>query len=257
MDLKLTDKVALVTGGSSGLGRAICVMLADEGAKVAVNYLKNDKIDLVEDADVTVKMIADAGGEALAVPADLVNEDDILEMYRLTEERFGRVDILINNAAFVPKGPITSYTKEMWDYTFSVNMTGLFIAARELVARLLEDGRPGKIVNIASQAAFRGSTTGHLPYDSSKGAVVSFTRALAREVSCKGINVNAVAPGLIMTEMVAKTWEQNKERYLSTMPIARISQPEEVASVAVFLASDAASYIAGATIDVTGGMMMH
>jgi len=136
-------------------------------------------------------------------------------------------------------------------------MTGVFVASRELVRRLLDAERPGKIVNISSQAAFRGSTSGHLPYDSSKGAMVSFTRALALEVSKHGINVNAVAPGMIKTEMVARLWEERKDKYLSRMPINRIALPREIADVVVFLASDAASYITGATIDVSGGMMMH
>lgn len=259
MDLNLYNKVAIVTGASSGLGKTIALMLAEEGAYVAVNYLRtaDGKLDFTDDAEAVVQEILDHGGQAIAVAADMSVEDDILDMFTTVEEQLGPVDILINNAAYLPKGPITGYTQEEWNYTFQVNMTGVFIASRELVKRLLEDDRPGKIVNIASQAAFRGSTTGHLPYDSSKGAMVSFTRALAREVSKDGINVNAIAPGLIKTEMVAKTWEQNKDRYLSDMPINRISLPEEVASVVVFLASDGASYIAGATIDVTGGMMMH
>jgi len=259
MELNLYDKVAIVTGASSGLGKTIAFMLAEEGAAVAVNYLRtaDGSVDFAEDADTVVQQIVDTGGQALAVAADMSVEDDVLAMFDTVEAQFGPVDILINNAAYLPKGPITGYTQEEWNYTFQVNMTGPFVASRELVRRLLEVERPGKIINIASLAAFRGSTTGHLPYDASKGAMVSFTRALAREVSKHGINVNAVAPGMIKTEMVAKTWEQNKERYLARMPIGRIALPEEVATVVVFLASEAADYICGATIDVTGGMMMH
>ena len=259
MDLNFYDKVAIVTGASSGLGKTIAFMLAEEGAAVGVNYLRSadGKLDFTDEAEDVVQQILDTGGQAVAVAADMSVEEDILAMFDTVDEQLGPVDILINNAAYLPKGPITGYTQEEWTYTFQVNMTGPFIASRELVRRLLEASRPGRIVNIASQAAFRGSTTGHLPYDSSKGAIVSFTRALAREVAKDGINVNAVAPGLILTEMVAKTWEQNKDRYLASMPIKRIATPEEVASVVVFLASEAASYITGATIDVTGGMMMH
>ena len=259
MDLNLYGKVAIITGASSGLGKAIAFMLAEEGAAIAVNYLQtaDGKLDFTDEADAVVDEITNTGGQALAVPADMSVEDDILAMFTRVEEQLGPVDILVNNAAYLPKGPITGYTQDEWNYTFQVNVTGMFIASRELVKRLLEDERPGKIVNIASLAAFMGSTSGHLPYDSSKGAMVSFTRALAREVSKNGINVNAVAPGMIKTEMVAKLWEERKDRYLARMPIGRIALPEEVASVAVFLASDAASYICGATIDVTGGMMMH
>ena len=258
MDLNLKDKVALVTGGSGGLGKAICLKFAAEGAKVGVNYLCSEKIDLVDDADAVVEQIRKTWGtEALAVPADLTVEADVLEMFRLMDEKFAHVDILVNNAAYLPKGPITDCTKEEWDHTFEVNVSGAFLAARELVKRLLADERPGKIVNIVSQAAFRGSTTGHLAYDSSKGAMISFTRALALEVSDRGINVNAVAPGMIKTEMVARTWEQNRQRYLAMIPIKRIALPEEIANLVAFLASDAASYMTGATVDISGGMAMH
>jgi len=260
MDLKLKDKVAIVTGASSGLGKAIAFGFAADGAKVAVNFLKNEEkgLDFTDDANAVVAEIKETyGTEAFPVACDLAFEDQILAMYDQVTEALGDVDVLVNNAAYLPKGPITCYTEEEWNYTFQVNMTGVFIATRELVRRLQEAKRPGKIVNISSQAAFRGSTSGHLPYDSSKGAIVSFTRAVALEVSRDGININAVAPGMIKTEMVARLWEERKEKYLSRMPINRIALPSEIANVVVFLASDAASYITGATIDVSGGMMMH
>lgn len=253
MELNLKDKVALVTGGSRGIGRAICLSLAAEGVKVGVNYSSSED----KAKEVVEEIRAKHRVEAILVPGDLSKEDDILAMFVKMEEAFSHIDILVNNAAYCPSGWITDYTKEEWDYTFQVNVSGCFVTSREMVRRLLEAGRPGKIVNIASQAAFRGSTSGHLPYDSSKGALVSMTLALAREVSAKGINVNAVAPGLVMTEMVAKVWEKNKERYLSRIPIKRIATPEEIANVATFLASDAASYITGSTVDVSGGMMMR
>ncbi len=257
MDLQLDGKVALVTGGSSGLGKAICLAFAAEGVKVGVNYLRNEKIDLVDDANAVVEAIRSAGGEAIAIPGDLASEDDIVAMFDALTEAFGVVDILVNNAAYLPTGPMTECTREEWDYTFTVNASGVFVASRELARRLLAAERPGKIVNIASQAAFRGSTTGHLAYDSSKGAMISMTRALTLELSAKGININAIAPGMIKTEMVARTWEKNKERYLARIPIKRIALPEEVANVAVFLASAGASYMSGATVDVSGGMAMH
>ena len=133
----------------------------------------------------------------------------------------------------------------------------MFVASRELVVRWLTTEKEGTIVNITSQAAFRGSTTGHLPYDSSKGAMVSFTVGLAREVAKQGIRVNAVAPGLVRTEMVAETWEEKKDKYLERIPLFRIAEPKEIASIVVFLASTAASYITGATIDASGGMVMR
>ena len=260
MELNLKDRVALVTGASRGLGKAIAFALAAEGVKVAVNYYRNadGSVDLLDEADAVVqKIAADYGAEAMAVPADLGVEDDIHAMLAVVEEKLGPVDIVVNNAAMLGSGPITSYTEQEWNAIFQVNVTGAFILCREFVRRLLAGGRTGKIVNIASQAAFLGSTSGHLPYDASKGAVVSFTRALAREVAPKGINVNAVAPGMIRTEMVAKRLAADEDKYLARIPINRIATPAEVANVVVFLASDAASYMTGTTLDVTGGMMMR
>jgi len=260
MQLNLTDKVALVTGASQGLGKAIARALAEEGAKVAVHYYRNvgKGTDLVADAEAVVRQISDdCGTDATAVPADMAIEADIHEMFRLVEDSLGPVDVLVNNAAALGCGPITGYSEDEWNYIFQVNVTGAFIASRELVRRLLESGRTGRIVNIASLAAFMGSTSGHLPYDCSKGALVSMTRALAREVAADGINVNAVAPGMIRTEMVAQRLADHEAKYLARIPLNRIATVEEVANVVVFLASDAASYMTGTTVDVTGGMMMR
>jgi len=260
MDLKIKDKVAIVTGSSSGVGKAIAFALAGEGAKVVINYLKNQSkgLDFVNDANAVVAEIKQRfGTAAVAIPADLAYEDQIIAMFDQAEEQLGPVDILVNNAAYLPKGPLTGYSVEEWNYTFQVNVTGSFVACRELIKRLRARESKGKIVNIASQAAFLGSTSGHLPYDSSKGAVVSMTRAIARETAKEGINVNAVAPGMVMTEMIAKLWEERKDQYLSRIPMYRIAQPEEIANVVTFLASEGASYMTGTTLDLTGGLMMR
>ena len=260
MDLKIKDRVALVTGSSSGVGKAIAFALAAEGAKVVVNYLKNEAkgLDFGDDARAVVAEIKRRfGTDSVAVAADLACEQQIIALFDAADAQLGPVDILVNNAAYCPKGPLTAYSVEEWNYTFQVNVTGCFVTCRELVKRLRARQAKGKIVNIASQAAFLGSTSGHLPYDSSKGAVVSMTRAIARETAKEGINVNAVAPGMVMTEMIAKIWEERKEQYLSRIPLCRIAQPEEIASVVTFLASDAASYMTGTTLDLTGGLMMR
>lgn len=253
MDLKMKDKVAIVTGSSSGVGKAIAFALAGEGVKVVVNYRRNEANAL----EVVAAIRQRFGTEAVAVSADLAHEEQIIALFDAAEEQLGPVDILVNNAAYLPKGPITDYSVEEWNYTFQVNVTGCFVASRELVKRLRARSSKGKIVNIASQAAFLGSTSGHLPYDSSKGAIISMTRAIARETAKEGINVNAVAPGMVMTEMVAKLWEERKEQYLSRIPMYRIAQPEEIASVVTFLASEGASYMTGTTLDLTGGQMMR
>lgn len=259
MDLKIKDKVAIVTGSSSGVGKAIAFALAAEGVKVVVNYLKNEAkgLDFGDDARAVVAEIKRRFGTDCVAVADLACEQQIIALFDAAEAQLGPVDILVNNAAYCPKGPLTAYSVEEWNYTFQVNVTGCFVTCRELVKRLRARQAKGKIVNIASQAAFLGSTSGHLPYDSSKGAVVSMTRAIARETAKEGINVNAVAPGMVLTEMIAKIWEERKEQYLSRIPMCRIAQPEEIASVVTFLASDAASYMTGTTLDLTGGLMMR
>jgi len=260
MDLKLKDKIALVTGGSHGLGKGICLELAAEGAKVAVNYYRNteENVDLVEAANAVVDEIRDTYGvEAMAVPCDVAKEDEVEEMFRLIEEKLGMVEVLVNNAAVCPTCPVKDMTEAVWTRTIEVNLTGTFLTSRAFVNRLLPAEKKGKIVNISSQAAFRGSTTGHSPYDASKGGIVSFTVALAREVATAGINVNAVAPGMIHTEMTAKTIAANTEKYLNRIPLRWIAKPRDIATVVVFLASEAANYMTGATVDVSGGMLMR
>jgi 3-oxoacyl-[acyl-carrier protein] reductase len=253
MKLNLAGKVALVTGGSRGIGAAICRALAEEGVRVGVNYARHE-----EKAEEVVASIAQAGkGGAVALKGDLERASEIAALFDRLEDCFGPVDILVNNAAYCPGGPIGSYSVEEWEKTFRVNVTGAFVACQEHVRRLLAAGRRGKVVNIVSQAAFLGSTSGHLPYDASKGALVSMTRAVAREVAQAGINVNAVAPGMVRTEMVADKLAANLSRYLSRIPLNRVAEPEDVANAVVFLASSAADYMTGATLDLTGGLMMR
>jgi 3-oxoacyl-[acyl-carrier protein] reductase len=235
MNLNLKDKVALVTGGSGGLGKATCLLLAAEGAKVAVNYRRS-----AERGDVVVREIKEKFG-----------------MFEKIDETFGRIDILINNAAYCPTCQVADMTEQMWNHTLQVNLTGTFLCSREFVKRLLDRRQAGRIVNISSQAAFRGSTTGHAPYDASKGGIVSFTVSLAREVAEKNIMVNCVAPGLMHTEIMDKALRANKQKYINRVPIRRIGKPEEIARVVVFLASDGSDYMTGATVDVSGGLSMR
>lgn len=253
MKLNLKGKSALVTGGSRGIGTAICRDLAEEGVSLGINYNSS-----AAEAEALAEELSEKFGiKAIAIKGNLAEEDDIHAMIKACESAIGPVDILVNNAAYCPSGPLTSYTKEEWEFTFSVNVTGCFIASKEMIKRWLDREIKGKIVNVASQAAFLGSTSGHLPYDSSKGAMVSMTRAIAREVAPKGINVNAVAPGLVKTEMVKKNLETKLDSYLARIPLYRIAEPEEIASIVTFLASDAAAYMTGTTLDATGGMMMR
>lgn len=260
MDLNLTDKVALVTGGSRGLGRAIALALAAEGAKVAVNYYCDPAqgIDLAGEAAELVELIrAGHGVDAVAVAGDVSKAGDVEAMFRHAEESLGPVDVLVNNAGIWPTAYVRDMTEQEWNATLAVNLTGTFLTCREAVRRWLAAGRPGRIVNITSQAAFRGATTGHAHYAASKAGVVSFSISLAREVAARGIRVNCVAPGMIATEMARCALEENEQQYLKRIPLGRIADPAEVADVVAFLCSDRASYITGATVDVTGGMLMR
>jgi 3-oxoacyl-[acyl-carrier protein] reductase len=252
MDLHLKNKVALVTGGSRGLGRAISLALAAEGAGVAVNYRESaDKARAVADE------ITKAGGRAVAVGADIAREAEVVAMFGEVEKALGPVEVLVNNAAYCPVVPTVDIAAGEWDRAFQVNVTGTFLCSREMIRRLLVLGRKGRIVNVSSQAAFRGSESGKSAYDASKGAIVAFTVSLAREMARKGIAVNCVAPGLMYTEMLAPYVDAAPEKFNSRLPIGRLGRPEEVADVVAFLASDRASFMTGATVDVSGGMLMR
>lgn len=260
MDLDLRDKVVLVTGGSRGLGRSICLGLAAEGAKVAVNYYRDlaKGLDFVEEATELTKVIRAAHGvTALPVPGDVSRSSDVEEMFRLTETGLGPIDILVNNAGIWPTASVRDMTEEQWNATLAINLTGPFLTCREAVRRWLDRGHKGRIVNITSQAAFHGATTGHAHYAASKAGLVTFSISLAREVAPQGICVNCVAPGMMSTEMAREALDKNQDEYLKRIPLRRIADPAEVATVVVFLASQRAGYMTGATADVTGGMLMR
>jgi 3-oxoacyl-[acyl-carrier protein] reductase len=260
MDLNLKDRVAIVTGGSRGLGRAISLGLAAEGVKVAINYYRDlaRGIDLGDEAaDLGKVMRAAHGVDVLPVPGDVSKSHEVQQMFRTVEAALGPVDILVNNAGVWPTAYVKDMTEEEWNATLAVNLTGSFLTCREAVRRWLGAGRRGAIVNITSQAAFHGSTSGHAHYAASKAGLVTFSISLAREVAAQGIRINCVAPGMMATEMAKEALEIGLERYLERIPMRRVAEPGEVAQVVVFLASDRAGYMTGATLDVTGGMLMR
>jgi len=252
MDLKLAGTAALVTGGSHGLGRSVCLGLAAEGARVAVNYRRNP-----EEAEALAEEIRRLHGvQAVAVRASVADRDQVIAMFDAAEAALGPVQVLVNNAAVAPASYVKDTPAEIWQTTLQTNLAGIFHTCQELVRRLLEAGLPGRIVNVSSTAAHLGSTSGRAHYDAAKGGVISFSIALAREVSRNSIAVNAVAPGLMFTQMTAERLEANRERYLAGIPLGRFGQTEEIADVIVFLASERASYMTGSVVNVSGGLLM-
>lgn len=253
MDLFLKNKVVVVTGAAQGLGKAIALMLASEGARIAVNDRGN-----MEKAEAVAHEIRERCGVlAEAVPADVASEAEVHALFDRVETVLGPVDAVVNNAAVCPVRPTADLTVEEFNRALQVNMTGTFLTSRELVRRLLATGRKGKIVNISSQAAFRGSESGKTAYDSSKAGVIGFTISLARELAKHQINVNCVAPGLMYTEMVAEAIDADPSRFNSRVPLGRIGRVDEIAGVVTFLCSVRADYMTGATVDVSGGLAMH
>ena len=258
MDLHLKDKVALVTGGSRGLGRAICESLAEEGTRVAVLYYRNlkQKVDLTDEAEKLVDSLGERFGTlAVAIPGDLSMQTDILSAFQRTEEKLGNIDVVVNNAGIWPTKQVKDLTEQEWNQVQQINLTAPFIVCREAIRRWLDRGCPGRIVNITSQAAFHGSTTGHAHYAASKAGLVVFSRSLAREVAGQNIHINCIAPGFMKTEMTREAWETNQEQYKKRIPLGRMADPSEMADVVTFLCSDRASYVTGATYDVTGGCL--
>lgn len=253
MDLNLRGKVAIVTGGSSGLGAAISEVLAMEGCNVVVNYIANEAnsfsfVDYINEKYNT---------KAIPLYGDITNAADIDNIIARTVDIYGKVDILVNNAGVWPTAYVENMTDEEWEKTVRINLTGPFMFSKRLVKHLIERKSPGKIINIVSQAAFHGSTSGHAHYAAAKGGLVTFTVSLAREVAKHNINVVGVAPGMMRTPMNKKELEEREAEYVKRIPLGRISDPMEVAYAVAFLSSDKADYITGATIDVTGGMLMR
>jgi 3-oxoacyl-[acyl-carrier protein] reductase len=249
MDLQLSGKNAVVTGGAGGIGAAICAALADEGANVVVSDIVLDR------AEAVAERCRARGVRAHAVHTDLTQPGECSALVDRTAELLGSADVLVNNAGLWPTNLVTDISLEEWRRTIDVNLTAVFLTCQRFVARNLAEGRKGKILNITSQAAFNGSTTGHAHYAAAKGAVVTFTISLSREVGAKGINVNAIALGMVATGMNREVLANNGEYYAKRIQIGRIGQPDEVARFAVFLVSWAADYFTGGIFDATGGML--
>ncbi len=254
MDPGLRGQTALVTGASRGLGRAIALALAAEGATVAVGYRREQAL-----AEEVVRACRGAGAPAAeAVRLDVASEPEILAAFDQVAARLGEPTILVNNAAVCPRGPTVETTREGFEEVLAVNLTGAFLCCRELLRRLGRAGLPGRIVNISSTAAFTGSSSARqVAYDASKGGLVSLTLSLSREAAGAGVTVNAVAPGYMHTDMMAEKLAAGPEKYLSRIPVGRLAELDEVAAAVVFLASRQASYVTGTVVNVSGGLFLR
>jgi NAD(P)-dependent dehydrogenase (short-subunit alcohol dehydrogenase family) len=246
MDVRVDGKVALVTGASRGIGRAIAAELAASGAMVVISSRKQEAL---EEAAATMD------GEVACIAAHAGNPEEIARCVGETVERFGAVDILVNNAATNPyMGPNIDIDLPRWDKTFEVNLRGVHVWMQESWHRSMKE-RGGSIVNVASIGGVSIETSIGI-YNVTKAALIHLTRTMARELA-PGVRVNAIAPGLVKTDFARALWEPDEERAARSVPLRRLGEPEDVARTAVFLASDAASWITGDVVVVDGGMLLR
>lgn len=244
--------IALVTGGSRGIGRATSLLLARKGYKVAVNYHRNQAA-----AEEVVAMIQKQGGKAFAVQADIADERQVMSMFELIDRQAGPLQALVNNAGILfQQARVEQLTAERIHRVFATNVTGTFLCCREAVKRMgyHHGGKGGAIVNVSSAASRLGAPGEYVDYAASKGAMDTLTKGLSLEVAAQGIRVNGVRPGLIYTEMHADGGEPGRvDRVAPTLPMQRGGQPEEIAQAIIWLLSEEASYITGTFIDAAGG----
>ncbi|HMM21419.1 MAG TPA: 3-oxoacyl-[acyl-carrier-protein] reductase [Selenomonadales bacterium] len=246
----LGGKVAIITGSSRGIGRAVAVGLAKAGAKVVINYAGNRAA-----AEAVAETVKAGGGEAVLCQGDVSKAEIAEELVKTAMEAFGRVDILVNNAGITRDGLLIRMKEEDWDAVLTTNLKGVFNCTKA-AARVMMKQKSGKIINMASVIGQMGNA-GQANYAAAKAGVIGFTKATARELASRGITANAVAPGFILTDMTAAIPEQAKEEHAKQIPLGRAGTPEDVAAAVLFLASDAANYITGQTINVDGGMVMQ
>jgi 3-oxoacyl-[acyl-carrier protein] reductase len=247
--MKLKNRVAIVTGGARGIGKAIAVTFLREGAKVAVIDSDKERLEMLK------KEMGKESKEVMVIPCDITKSSEVNGMVVEVGKRFGRIDILVNNAGIIRRGTIETVTEEDWDRVIEVNLKGTFNCCKAVV-ETMKSRRYGKIVNISSIAGKMGDITSAPGYGPSKAGMDALTKTLARQLAQFGINVNGVAPHAIETEMSAQWSEQRRKEIIDSIPLGRLGKPEDVANAVVFLASDEASFITGEILDVNGGALM-
>lgn len=246
----LKEKVALVTGGSRGIGRAVALALARQGAAVAVNYVANEKA-----AREVVAQIEGCGGKATAIQGDVARPDDAKRLVDETQAALGGLHILVNNAGLTKDELLLRMSEEAWDRVLDVDLRGAFLCTKAALRPMIRQ-RWGRIVNIASVAGVVGNA-GQANYAAAKAGLIGFTKSVAKEVASRNVTANAIAPGLVRTEMTADLTDQQERAVLQLVPLGRAATPEEIAPAVVFLASEEAGYITGHVLAVDGGLVMH
>ena len=247
--MKLKDRVAIVTGGARGIGKAIVLTLIREGAKVAIVDVDKGGLETLQNE------IEKNKGDIINISCDITKSSEVKEMVSQVKRSFGRIDILVNNAGIIRRGTIETVTEEDWDRVIEVNLKGTFNCCKAVVDIMKQQGY-GKIVNVSSIAGKMGDITSAPGYGPSKAGVDALTKTLARQLAPYHINVNAVSPHAIETEMSAQWSEERRKEIIASIPLGRLGKPEDVAEAVLFLASDAASFITGEILDVNGGALM-
>ncbi|WP_449619351.1 3-oxoacyl-[acyl-carrier-protein] reductase [Robertmurraya sp. Marseille-Q9965] len=247
--MKLEGKSALVTGASRGIGREIALELAKQGANVAVNYAGSEKL-----ANEVVAEIKALGREAIAIQANVADGEAVTDMVNKVIEQFGSLDILVNNAGITRDTLLMRMKEDDWDAVIDTNLKGVFLCTKAVTRQMMKQ-RSGRIINISSIVGVSGNA-GQANYVAAKAGVIGLTKTTAKEFASRGITVNAVAPGFITTDMTDKLTEEIKGEMLKQIPLARLGDPEDIAKVVVFLASEDSRYMTGQTLHVDGGMVM-
>ncbi|MBF8982175.1 3-oxoacyl-[acyl-carrier-protein] reductase [Lutibacter sp. B2] len=247
--MNLDGKTAIVTGGSRGIGKAIAMKLAQLGANIVVNYTSS-----AQQAEDVVELIKNMGREAIAIKANVANFDEVQNFISQAEEKFGEIDILINNAGITKDKLLIKMNEDDWDKVIEVNLKGTYNCTKAVSRKMMKQ-RSGKIVNVASVVGVNGNA-GQSNYAASKAGIIGFTKSIAKELGVRGINVNAVAPGFIQTNMTDVLSDEVKNHIMSQIPMKKLGTPEDVANTIAFLCSDEAKYITGQVINIDGGMVM-
>ena len=247
--MKLKDRVAIVTGGAKGIGKAIALGLVREGAKVAIIDSDRERLEMLK------KEMGKEKKQLMVIPCDITKSGEVEENVDQVRREFGRIDILVNNAGIIRRGTIETVSEEDWDRVIEVNLKGTFNCCKAVAGIMKQQGY-GKIVNVSSIAGKMGDITSAPGYGPSKAGIDALTKTLARQLAQYGINVNGVAPHAIETEMSAQWSPERRKEIIASIPLGRLGKPEDVAEAVLFLASEEASFITGEILDVNGGALM-